>query len=234
MSKVSAVYCKGFSLVEILVALMLASIIITCLLRSYISLKQQVINIQNNVQEQTELAWIVSLLRKTINQAGFTNCGNIKQLQSVDRHTNQSLIDVTWHNAHLELYHMAEPITRVNYVIDSKHLLLDHAVELNLDTILIADCHHAEVQSISSIYNKIITLSQPLAFNYHDPIYIGIWAKDVFFMKKNLALMHMSQQTEELSRLIQDLKVNRHNNLLDIELIDQHAQSTHVVAMVRA
>ena len=223
---------SGFNLLELMISLLLSSVIIICLLHHYITIKQQVIAVNDTIHEQTDLLWMYSLIKTTIHQAGFTPCGNIKHLIN-----NQSLTDVWVENVdRLHLYHMAEPLGRVLEVIDTQQLQLNNVVFPENLPIMIADCHHAETNSIiaSKKFNRvqIITLSQPLRFNYSKPIYVGSWVTDTFMINKH-SLMHIGRSTDQLSSLIQNMEVHKKNNLLDLELQDRNAKSLHVVAVVR-
>jgi hypothetical protein len=229
---------KGFSLAEIIISLFLSSVILLLLLRYYVSIKQQFIHVQSVIEAEADLAWITDLIRSKINQAGFTPCGNIKYLHSQNNsQTKQQLIDVKMQNfpvARLDLYHMSEPVIKIKQILDPTHLLLDSYADLKENTVLIADCHFAETQVIKQQSKQIVTLSQSLIFNYHDPIYVGVWEHDAFFVKNNAMLIHESKQKEELSASITDLLLSGDSAHISVKLLDKNQQSTQIVAAVRS
>ena len=74
---------------------MLIGIMIACLLQHYTSLHKQVVAIQSLTHDHAELTWIGDLLRNNIKQAGFTPCGNVRNLVSLDRRTEMPLVGVS-------------------------------------------------------------------------------------------------------------------------------------------
>lgn len=210
---------KGVGLVELMISGLLASLLIAMVAQQYLISKQQYSHLHGLLEQDLELQLINDLLRNSVRKAGFTPCLGLSSLKSFDQRngrTNLAAIEsMVSKPSSLQLNRMSEYFTQAKLV--SQNQLLLHS-DLQLEpqqVLLIADCYHAEVQQVLSAKktNKgtILTLLHNRVFDYVEPIYLGEWIEEAFFVQKNQqgvsALFYHQKQNEELSTLIKNMSV---------------------------
>ncbi len=207
---------RGMGLLELLFSLFLSSLILLSLTQHYLKTKQQFFYFNTMVDKALELELVEDLLRTSIWQAGFTPCLNLNSLTSLDSRNGLALQAIEIKANSLAINRMGDSVSRV-IVLSPKQLEIENSKIYEVgETILIADCYHAELQQIQALIKKpnemLITLSQALTFNYQNPIYLGNWLEEKFFIKTNSqgkeALFYQQKRTEELSSVIQSLSTH--------------------------
>lgn len=217
---------SGFGLTEILVSLFLSTIIITSLIQLYLNVKHQYFEFQKVLEVHLEVQWITDLLTDSIRRAGFTPCYGVDHLASMDmRHFGTSLRGIKWVQSSgqsLQINRMSEIFSESISFRSPTELMVSSPVVFNTHrSLIVADCHHAEVHQILKVdklaKGQIITLATPMLYSYDEAAFVGEWIEEQWMIKRNAGgvntLHYHSMQTEELSALIHSLSVYR-------ELID--------------
>lgn len=212
---------RGFSLFEVLISLFSATLLMTLIMQQYLISKREYLRTQELLEKQTELKMVTDLIRNSLRQGGFTPCSGIGALESSDRRSGKiglSAIEVRPDKKNaLQINRMGEQFSKIEQILGPRQLILPLGrAYKKQETILIADCFHAEVQRIGAVSltkgGTVLTLTKPLLFNYSTPAYLGIWLEELYFMQKNcqgeLSLFYKAQHAEELSRLINKFQVN--------------------------
>lgn len=208
----------GISLIELMISLFLATIIMTLLVKQYISSKIQYKASQSTLMNAYDLVQITDLLRTSARQAGFTPCVGIGWLKTRDGRNKPGSLKAIETNSgpHHALYiaRMSERFAAVSNIFSPRGLVVeaDYPVLINQD-ILIADCFHAEVNTIAGIKRETkqwtISLKYPLLFHYTQPVYLGEWLEEAFYVDKNSrgqpALFYQRRRSEELSSRVRSL-----------------------------
>lgn len=214
---------KGVGLVEIMISGLLASLLIAVLVQQYLSAKQQYSHLQNLLEQDLELQMINDLLRNSVRRAGFTPCAGLSSLKSFDQRNGRTGLAAIKSKASkvnsLELNRMSEYFTHAKF-IGQNQLWLSPDLQFEAQqALLIADCYHAEVQQVLSVKKTskgtILTLSHNRVFDYVEPIYLGEWIEESFFIQKNQqgvsTLFYHQKQNEELSKQIKGMSVELKN-----------------------
>ncbi len=242
---------QGVSLVELMISALLASLLLALVLQQYLVSKRQYLRLYARLEQDIELQTINDLLRDSIRKAGFTPCRGINSLQSIDRRNGKTALAAVATSVGkrdgLAITRMSEDFTTVMRRLNPKQLLLRSNVHFAAQqVILIADCYHAEVQPVldarKTSAGTILTLSNNLAFDYIDPIYLGEWLEEAFFIQKNQqgksALFYQFKRPEELSdqivKLIVDLKSYRGNDLVAVRWGFKNSKTMDIETEVRA
>ena len=240
---------RGIGLPELLISLLLASFMTLSLMRHYLSTKQQYHHIQAALEQSVDLQLVTDLLRNSTRRAGFTPCLHIEHLVTLDQrelHKRLVAIELGLDDApSLQISRMSEHFDTVLQTVSPTHLLTTSRQTIKRDqSILIADCYHAEVQKVAqvkhTIAGQIITLTHSLAFSYHAPIYIGEWLEETYFVQSHGkgSLFYHLKHAEELTTAVHTLsvQVNRHKGrtLLQIILGLDNAHTLELDTMVRA
>jgi len=233
---------RGFGLTEVLMALLLASMTTTALMRQYLATKQQYLVIQKALDQQVELQLVSQLIRDSVRRAGFTPCSSVAYLKSDASHP---LHDVEISND-LIFYRMNEQFETVLEILNSTSLLTTTFYDMRaVKTVLIADCNHAEVHRVVGIQNgwttQTILLEKPLIFSYEAPIYIGEWIRERFYIHANdqgkPSLFYDASHAEELSPYVTSLKANfvesKSQILLEVRLGFEEGKSLLLQTMLR-
>lgn len=206
----------GLTLVEIMIGLLLGSILLGALFNHYLITRRHEAYFQQQATASYDVHMIIDLLQDTIRQAGFTPCVGIGWLTARDRRDKpQSLAAITLSGGpenRLSIKRMSEDFAAVNRILSPFHLLVEARQRLLPNqSILIADCFHAEVATIERIKPHgesltELTLKNALQFPYTPPAYVGEWLEEQFFVQKNKggepALFYQSRHAEELSAAI--------------------------------
>jgi type II secretory pathway component PulJ len=242
---------QGFSLIETMVSLALAMFILTVLTQQYLSIKQQNIQLQKTIADQAELQWVGDLIRSSIRNAGFTPCGNIDHLISVDQTgKNPHLSSIDIQPQQLSIRRMSDHVIEGHRQLNANTLLMQAKPKLNKqDLILIADCFHAEIHSVKDhiVYanEQKVILDNALAFEYQNPFYVGEWIQESYFIRPTSlgkqGLFYRRQHSEELTPLVTSISISEHptskrtlvevilNNPTALNIITQK-----IIAMVRS
>ncbi|MBA2656321.1 MAG: prepilin-type N-terminal cleavage/methylation domain-containing protein [Tatlockia sp.] len=212
---------KGFSLIELMFSLFAISLLVTLVMQQYLVSKRQYLKMQNLLEQNLELHLVTGMIRNAIHSAGFTPCQGLSALESMDRRNCKlKLAPLKILKGNLKgfkLSKMDESFTKLEQQLGPRELLIKSKIHYDTkQTILIADCYHAETQEIISTKTtsrgQVLTIKAPLAFNYLAPVYLGKWVEETFLIKKNkqnkFSLFYESQQAEELSSLVDDMFIN--------------------------
>jgi type II secretory pathway pseudopilin PulG len=212
---------QGISLLELLISSFLASLLLAVVMQHYLASKRQSMHVQALLEQAFELQLLNDLIRDSLRRGGFTPCIGINFLQSIDRRSGKANLRAIEtkagkHQA-LRINRMSEHFTRITAQLGPSQILVTAINPYKAkQTILIADCYHAEVQQILRAQKTnagiILTLEQPLAFNYIAPVYLGEWIEEEFFVQKDsqghFALFYQLDHAEELSALVNKMIVN--------------------------
>ena len=205
---------QGLSLIELLVGLFLVSLISTMMMHHYLVNQRYYAKINEALQHEMDVQWVRDLLADSIRKAGFTPCANIEQLT---RQNKLMALEITPHES-LKINRMSDRFSELLNQDTNQHLLVSNEVLFHVpQTILIADCSHAEVQHLKKIEKTaegtVLTLQQPLIFSYSEVTYVGQWLEEEWFIRTNqqkrLALYYKQTHPEELTSSIQSLHVKK-------------------------
>lgn len=241
----------GLGLSELLIALFLSTFLMIVLVQHYVTTKKQYNRLQTNLEARIDLQLVTELIRNSVRKAGFTPCLPLDYLITVDRRSNRhDLVGIEVSSdtqASLFVNRMHERFDTLLHTVSSSELLTTAIQTLHRhQSIIIADCYHAEVQDLSEVNHldakQRLTLTQPLAFKYHKPIYIGEWVHERYFIRQDKtgkrSLFYQRHHAEALTTAIQSLSVhiNQDNGrqLVDIELGLENLPSLVLKTRVRA
>lgn len=244
---------EGLGLSELLIALLLSSFIMMGLIHHYLATKKQYSDIQKKLERSVDLQLVTDLIRDSIRKAGFTPCLSIDRLVTVDQRSEpkhlvalevSSELTTPW----LRTSRMSENFDIARQVTNPIQLFTSHLQPLHPDqSIIIADCYHAEVQKISHVNSvsdgQIVTLSQPLAFTYNEPIYIGEWLEEIYSLRmgqngESALFYQRYNHAEELTRTVRTLSIRlikeQGSALVEIILGVDKSRTLKLETMVRA
>lgn len=242
---------EGLSLVEILISLFLASLLMAVVMQQYLASKRQYMHVQTLLEQAFELHLVTDLIRDSLRRGGFTPCMGINSLTTLDGRNGETQLRAIkvkeGEEDDLYINRMSEHFMTVALQISPSKFLLRSKESLErVQTVLVADCYHAEVQQVSRIQKTtagvLLQLSKPLAFNYTAPIYVGEWIEEAFYIQKNrqghAALFYQLKHAEELSSSINkmsiDLKSNQGKTLVQVKLGLEQAKPLLIETEVRA
>lgn len=251
MNNSSTAHQVGLGLPELLIALLLSSFIMTGLMHHYLATKKQYSDIQKKLERSVDLQLVINLMRENTRQAGFTPCLRIDHLVTRDQRTkSQSLVAIDYGlnpRPWLRFSRMSEHFETVFDVINSNQLLTSNIKTLHHNqSVLIADCYHAEIQKISkteSAFNdQVLTLNKPLAFQYRQPIYVGEWLEETYFIRLGHggenSLFYQYHHPEELTTAVHNFSAHvikdKEHTFLHIILDLKKAPAIEIETMVRA
>lgn len=199
----------GIGIFELLIGLLLSSMMMILMMNHYLNTKKNYQKMQNQLEENLDLFFIVDLIRETIRKAGFTPCGEIDQLITLNASENNNpLTGIINQPNFIQFNRMSEHFNRVDKVMNSITIFSAHdALFQKSQTVLIADCYHAEVKIISHVRSagkvQIINLSTTLNYHYQNPIYIGEWINESYYVQsrahQTTSLYYQLKHVEELS-----------------------------------
>ncbi len=185
------------------------------LIHQYLNMKRQYLYLQAALNDDIDLRLVTELIRDSVRKAGFTPCLGINHLTTVDRRRiSKPLVAIEVgleKNATLRINRMSETFDTVLKKTNDNHLVITRREPLRAtESILIADCYHAEVQRIHQVKysaeGQVIDLTKPLAFTYHEPIYVGKWLEETYsiqsFHQRQGSLFYRLQHNEELTSAV--------------------------------
>lgn len=237
-------YQKGFSLIEIILSFFLFSLIIVALGTIYFNIKRNIIYTQSILDQYLDLQLTMNLMRNSVKNSGFTPCGNLENLETVNLEGKKLNSLNLEHGTHKSIYttRMSERFHPILKKINAKQFLSNAKICKN-KIILIADCFHAEVQTVQraeKIKEKrfILTLAKPLVFTYSPPIYWGEWIEEEFYIHKNKmneqSLFYKNKHhSEELTTMISNLIATKAANLIKITLTIKNLQDVALLIKIR-
>ena len=242
---------QGFGLSDMLISLLLSSLIMSALINQYVHAKQNYQYTRTAIEKAFELQLVTNLMRDRVRRAGFTPCQGIHHLTTLDMRTHQGNIPAfdigEGQQSFLKINRMSEYFDTVLYQLSPTQLLATNNWALKRSQpVLIADCYHAEVQTVKHVRQtdegQIITLALPLAFIYQESSYIGEWIEERFYLHAESAakssLYYQRQHPDELTADIHTMGVQAKQQqgriLLQLELGLGQNKFLQIDSMVRA
>lgn len=238
----------GFTLSEILISLLLASLIFVALIHQFLSVKAHYTHVHRLIEEDIELQLVIELISDSIRRAGFTPCSNLNHLKTANRCKNDEplnafeVIDQSKNELHLK--RMSENFMQIDSFMESNVLLVHGSGFSKGERVLIADCFHAEVLEITDVKKSreqyLLTLNQPVRFAYENPVYIGQWLEESYYIRQNKnrpSLFYKLNHSEELTQCVKSVsfQVNEVKNPVIEVLLKLNNDSTkRIKAMVRS
>ena len=241
-------HVKGLSLTELLIALLLSSMITILLMRHYLNAKEHGHSLQMAVEQSYELQLVADLMRQSVKRAGFSPCANIERLMTSDaRESGKILAAFSIADSKLQINRMSERFDTVLQIANKNQILASHYYSFQPNQfVIIADCYHAEVQQVAQITlgknRQWLRLAQTLAYNYHDPIYIGPWIEEIYFIRRGrnakTSLFYQLNHAEELTTVVHSLyayiEKNQDQTLLKLKLGLEHQQELKLDTVLRS
>jgi hypothetical protein len=237
---------QGIGLAELLIALLISSILMLVLITQYLHVHQHYFQLLKTIEQDIDIELVSTLIRDSIRHAGFTPCLNIEHLDVFDSETNrQKLLSVSIEELPmpiLTIRRMSKYFDNVLGVIGPTELsTTSHALLHAGETIMIADCYHAEIQKISTILNttegRLLNLTRPLHWAYHAPIFLGKWVEERFSKKPTGGFIYDYLHAEELTHAIERFtpKIKKMDGLrvVDIELSQDYIGSSSIKTRLR-
>jgi len=240
----------GFGLTELLISLFLSTFLLMMLGQLYLSTKKVYLEVADRLAVEFDVQWVSDLLRDSIRRAGFTPCMSVEHLNTIDTRNGRSVI------RGLHIDKTVDPLIQVNRmheefydlikVAGANQILVSHHMQIRPKRpLIIADCHHAEIHTITAVRNlgkeRLITLSQPLRFAYATESYVGEWLEEKWYIKRKNngvnTLYYQSGHPEELTELIHTLFVKdshkKGKRVLEVTLGLDNEQIKQLTVVVR-
>ena len=214
---------QGFGLPELMIGFFLSTFILMMVMQHVLQAKQQSQIIFSALDASLELQWVSDFVRSRVRMAGFTPCLRLDHLECFDARVKaESMAPIEVINdpeTRLMIHRMrddkvavARQISALTWAIDSPVVRIDRPV-------VIADCYHAEVHDIENMVQSgqdyIITLKEPLMFDYEPPVYLGEWISELFFVRAtstgSRALFYRYHRVDQLSEKIRDFSAKLQN-----------------------
>ena len=175
---------------NILVSLLIASILLNSILQQYIRIKQNFTYYSNNIAQHNDLQVASELLRKSVRQAGFTPCGNIKSFKIIDHRTPQkTILPLELSDNGISIKRMNEDFLALLKNSGTNSLLVHNfKIEKGRD-VIISDCEHAEIVQLATVSNyygaTLLTLKNHLVHKYKKNSYVGFWVEEEFYARSD-------------------------------------------------
>lgn len=225
---------RGFSLVECCITLVLISALLCILMQQYLQVKQQYGYTNAALDEAIEVQLAIDFIRDRIRHAGFTPCRGLSHLIVSD--TRLKKVDMTaWRFLANDLI-----CRRMDGFFSQAFVSKPHAMKIKLSkplkltigqSVMIADCVHAEIQTIENIDviggHQYLTLRKPLFFEYSSPFYLGLWIEEHFWIKPNSrhesSLMYQKEHADVLTPYIQRIEASHSEGMIHLKCeLKQH------------
>ena len=205
---------KGLSFIEWMIGIFLGSCLLIIIGRHYLTTSHYAQASLTRLSDLNERLLISDLLITSIQQAGFTPCASIQNLIMTPAFPPIELIKGDKQG--IQVTRMSETFSTVSSPPASNKLTLIEDLALKQDdVILLADCFHAEIQRIQHVSRESqqwhITLKGLLHYTYNQPIYIGKWLTERFYLQNNTQgqpiFYYQIKHPEALSRSIKKIEL---------------------------
>lgn len=219
---------RGFSLSEVLIGLLLASLILTGLIKQYAQVYRQDSILNTKLEQNSDLQLVGELFRNSMRGAGFTPCGYLDDLHK-DLNVDLSAVKI-FPNA-IEIIRMSEGYYEFYNNADALRFL-NNATKLK--QFMVTDCYHVEVltNNLSALHWS--TGLSFIATNYIPPIYIGEYINEKFWLKDAQSLYYKFKHSEKISDYIKSMEASwLDNNLMQVKLILLNDSVTTMLVRVR-
>lgn len=195
---------QGTSLIELLVSIFLSTMLLMGLVTVLLGVKRHSLHLESRLERIADLQLVTEFMRDSIRHAGFTPCRNLDELVSYDHQRYQGVLPSVEISAQrLCLRRMSNAMVQVSAIRSENQVVVKNEVPIKEHAlVLIADCFHAEVLMTHTIQGRYISLSSPLKFQYQQPIYIGEWLEECFFVRtthgERMGLYYQAGRADEL------------------------------------
>lgn len=238
---------RGISLLEMMVALVSSSLIMLVLTNQYVGVKRHYAYFEKKLEQSLDRLLVSDLIRDSARKAGFTPCLGIDHLASIDtRNGHQGLAAIEIQSAPNPGFisnHMHEKFgVLITQRSPSQLIVTKSTLHSEKKPVIIADCYHAEVHTVSVVKNRSqhqeVRLVKPLMFDYIPPIYIGEWLEERFYVRKEkTTLFYQLGHTDAISNAVHGLTVSlktiNSKRLLQVMLALDKDQIIKLDALVR-
>ena len=229
----------GFGLVELCISLFLSTFIIIVLVTHLVRTRHQYQRIESDIDEAMELQWVSNLMRHSIRSAGYTPCARLDRLVM-----NQNVMPLEVKEnpqVKITVRRMDSNSVRVDARPQPNVLIVKSYPYQMSRPLLVADCYHAEVNALEAIKStksgiKLI-LKDPLYYTYQDPMYVGEWVVESFFIKHS-QLYYKNARVDGLKKHIHDFDAKiffkQNKQLIQMQLKLDDGRIWQLNTMVRA
>lgn len=241
---------NGFSLAELLIALWLSSLIFTVILQLYITTKSQYQVINKRLSQEFEVRWVMDLISDSVRRAGFTPCMGIDSLKTTDRRNSSkgipAIVLLSSPQPKIQVNRMSDNFVNVLKRINAYEILVSEDSAINSQRpIIIADCKHAEIHTISSVQQstegRVVVLNNPMLFAFDNKAYLGEWIEEEWLVKKNIRgisnLYYRMNRSEELSSLVHGMTLNEYwkasKRIVRVRLFGENKETYSFQVVVR-
>lgn len=229
---------SGLTLIELMLALTLSTIILSTLIAVYLSSEKnfQTQNSLSTIQENART--IIQLLKTNIHNAGYIGCAKLKDNFFIKNYADYALnaknkIVIT--NNAITIRHMSIEHDYVTATMqDYSTLSVSSAYPFyQNDILLISDCKKAEIFQVKNSYitkqEQIITTTEPLSFFYEKNADVGkLEIKNIFVDKTGrytnsgkpiyaLYIKDINQNRLELVEGVRDLQAQFDDNVRGVD-----------------
>lgn len=235
---------------EVMIGLLLASFLLTALIKQYLRVKHQSSRFIQNIEQQMDTQMVIDLIRRSIRHAGYTPCRPINQLttaSSIEEFSKIRAITIDEKNNHyVDIQRMANRYAVVSHIKNIQQVSVKKKFFHEGQVVAVTDCFHAEIMKIAHIVNdnhyQLITFSNSLQFSYPRTAYIGEWLKESYFIgqstNQKASLFYKGKRSEALSHSIHGFTVDvlerEGRQLLTIQLESNYGKTTVFSTTVRS
>jgi len=213
---------------EVLICLLLASLILTGLIKQYAQVYRQDSILNSRLEQTSDLQLVGELLRNSLRGAGFTPCGNLDDLQN---EFNSELSAVKFIPNSIEIARMNENYFEFSTKVDALQFLNK---KIKLQQFMITDCFHAVVvtnDSSSLGWNAVLNFIES---NFIQPIYIGEYVNERFWIKDAKNFYYKFKHSEKLSDYIKSMETSwLENNFVQVKFILMDKSVQKILVKVR-
>lgn len=182
----------GHSLIELIIALLLGSVLLLIVINIYINCVQSFRWQQQLRRIQFIATDVNDYLRAVKPQVGVAGCQAITNSLSYFGRPDWSLSQETQlagTDHQLTLRYMQMPYQTLFKQMDPHHLVVDKQYKVkNHQAYLIADCEHAEIfepiKTITRAHDLLVLIDRPLQFTYRNNARVGRLIKETIFLAK--------------------------------------------------
>ena len=178
-------------------------LLILILIQHLLSVTRQYQHTHAVLDEAVELQWVFDVIRARVRHAGFTPCMGLNHLERIDTRDSSNGLSA------LEVQSGEIPKLLIQKMDETQFGLAEiltpttlrvraHFLKLN-QPVMIADCKHAEVHSMQQT-GDILTLNQPLVFDYAPEVYVGAWVSEAFFFKQHRGLFFQQHRVDYMAK----------------------------------